>query len=382
MTKKTGLVLSGGGARGAYQAGVLCAVQEISESSGVPIRFDFLSGVSAGAINASSLASNCEDMKKATESLSKLWSEVSFDKVFSTDSLTMGKIGLRWMSELSLGGMTGTTPGKALMDTAPLRSLIHDNMDYAKVEKNINDGHLTALCITSIDYAKSATTTFVQGKNVLPSWDKGRKRSERTVISTDHIMASSAIPLLFPPVKVDDRFFGDGAVRNHAPCSPVIYLGAEKLLVIGVRLQSSTAYDQRADQNSNAPSVARVVNTILNGALMDSVEQDIERLRRLNDYALAIPPEQQKKVSLRPLDHLFISPSEDIGEMAVQKAQRLPRVVRYLMKGLGSLQDASEIISYLLFDSEFCADLIEVGRKDGLAHKEEILRLFSEQKPA
>ncbi|QDK36704.1 patatin-like phospholipase family protein [Bdellovibrio sp. NC01] len=375
--KKMGLVLSGGGARGAYQAGVLAAVQEISEKSGVPVKYDFLSGVSAGAINASSLASNADNLKVATESLAKLWSDVSFEKVFSTDSMTMGKIGLQWMSELSLGGMTGTTPGKALMDTAPLRQLIHSNMDYAKVEKNIDDGHLTALAITSIDYAKSATTTFIQGKNVLPSWDKGRKRSERTTISTDHIMASSAIPLLFPPVKVDDRFFGDGAIRNHAPCSPVIYLGAEKLLVIGVRLQSSTtAYEQRAAQYATAPSVARVVNTILNGALMDAVEQDVERLRRLNDYAIAIPPEQQRAVSLRPIDHLFISPSEDIGEMAVQKAQKLPRVVRYLLKGLGSLQDASELISYLLFEPTFCADLIEIGRKDGLSHKEELIKLL------
>lgn len=375
--KKMGLVLSGGGARGAYQAGVLAAVQEISEQSGVPVKYDFLSGVSAGAINASSLASNADNLKVATESLAKLWSDVSFEKVFSTDSMTMGKIGLQWMSELSLGGMTGTTPGKALMDTAPLRQLIHSNMDYAKVEKNIDAGHITALAITSIDYAKSATTTFIQGKNVLPSWDKGRKRSERTTISTDHIMASSAIPLLFPPVKVDDRFFGDGAIRNHAPCSPVIYLGAEKLLVIGVRLQSSTtAYEQRASQYATAPSVARVVNTILNGALMDAVEQDVERLRRLNEYALAIPTEQQRAVSLRPLDHLFISPSEDIGEMAVQKAQKLPRVVRYLLKGLGSLQDASELISYLLFEPTFCADLIEIGRKDGLSHKEELIKLL------
>lgn len=376
MPKKLGLVLSGGGARGAYQAGVLAGVQEISEKSGVPVKFDFLSGVSAGAINASSLASNCEDLKNATGLLTQLWSDVDFDKVFSTNSMTMGKIGLQWMSELSFGGLTGTTPGRALMDTSPLRDLIHSNMNYEKVEKNINEGHLTALCITSIDYAKSATTTFVQGKDILPSWDKGRKRSERTTISTDHIMASAAIPLLFPPVQIDDRFFGDGAVRNHAPCSPVIYLGAEKLLVIGVRLQTSTAYEERAGKNSTAPSVARVVNTILNGALMDAVEQDVERLRRFNDYALALQPEHQHRIPIRPLDHLFISPSADIGEMAAQKSYKLPRMIRYLLKGLGSLQDASEIISYLLFDSGFCADLIEIGRKDALSNKEELIQFL------
>lgn len=375
MSKKTGLVLSGGGARGAYQSGVLLAVQEISQSSGIPVKYDFLSGVSAGAINASSLAMNCDDMKVATENLAQLWSQLNFENVFSTDSMTMSKIGFQWLKELSIGGITGTTPGRSLLDTTPLRGLIHNNMDFNKVEKNISNGHLSALCITSIDYAKSATTTFVQGKDALPAWDKGRKRSERTTITTEHIMASSAIPLLFPPVKVDDRFFGDGAVRNHAPCSPVIYLGAEKLLVIGVRMQSSTAHEQRA-ANGTAPSVARVVNTILNGVLLDAVEQDVDRLRRLNEYAMAISPEQQGRVALRPLDYLFISPSADIGEMAVQKASKLPRVVRFLMKGLGSLQDASEIISYLLFDPEFCSDLIDIGRKDGLAHKEELIRFM------
>ncbi|WP_413558629.1 patatin-like phospholipase family protein [Bdellovibrio sp. HCB209] len=374
MAKKSGLVLSGGGARGAYQAGVLVAIYEIAKSSGVPLKFDLLSGVSAGAINAASLASNCNDFKHATDSLARLWSEVHFEQVFSTDSMTMGKIGFQWVKELSLGGIAGTTPGRGLLDTTPLRGLIHRNMDYDRVQANLEQGHLEALCITSIDYAKSATTTFVQSTETTATWDKGRKRSEHTGITTEHIMASSAIPLLFPPVKVGERFFGDGAVRNHAPCSPVIYLGAEKLLVIGVRLQSSTAYDLHAQSSQTAPSIARVVNTILNSVLMDAVEQDIEKLRRVNDYASAITPEQQKMVSLKPLEHLFISPSEDIGEMAVQKAAKLPRIIRYLMKGLGSMQDASEIISYLMFDPTFCSDLIEIGRKDGYAQKEELIK--------
>lgn len=376
MAKQFGLVLSGGGARGAYQVGVLAALQEISASSGVPVHFDYLSGVSAGAINACSLASNCEDYKNAASTLVHLWSHISAENVFSTDSITMGKIGFRWMSELSFGSLTGTTPGRSLLETAPLRKLIHENMDYAKVDKNIKDGRLKALAITALNYANSATVTFVQGQDALPAWDKGRKHSERTTIFTDHIMASSAIPLLFPPSQIDGRFFGDGAVRNHAPCSPVIYLGAQKLLVIGVRRQTQTAHEQRAHSNTAAPSVARVINTILNGALLDAVEQDVERLTRLNDYARILPPEMGQKIGLKPLDYLFISPSADIGEMAVQKAHKLPRLIRYLLKGLGSLEDASELISYLLFDSSFCTDLIEVGYKDGLAKKEELIQLM------
>jgi NTE family protein len=333
--------------------------------------------VSAGAINAASLANNSENLKYAVDTLCRLWCEIEFEKVFSTNSLTMGKIGFQWLSDLSMGALTGSTPGKALMDTTPLRGLISGNMDYSKIQKNLDAGHLKALAITAIDYAKSATTTFVQSRDEFAAWDKGRKRSEIATISTEHIMASSAIPLLFPPIKVGEKYFGDGAVRNHAPCSPVIYLGAEKLLVIGVRMQSATANEQRAYQETVAPSVARVINTIMNGALLDAVEQDIDRLRRLNEYALAIPPEQHKKVALRPLEYLFISPSMDIGEMAVQKAHRLPRMVRFLLKGLGTLNDASELISYLLFDSEFCADLITIGYRDGLANKEKLISLMN-----
>lgn len=376
MAKDLGLVLSGGGARGAYQVGVVKAAYEISKTSGVPLKFDYLSGVSAGAINASSLASNAENPQHAIDDLSRLWSEIAFEKVFSTDSLTMGKIGFQWFSELSLGGLTGTTPGKSLMNTEPLRELIHSNMNYDKVAENLRAGHLKALAVTAIDYTKSATTTFIQSHEEMPSWDKGRKRSEQSVITTDHILASSAIPLLFPPIKVGKTYYGDGAVRNHAPCSPVIYMGAEKLLVVGVRMQASTANEQRARRSDKAPSVARVINTIMNGALLDAVEQDVDRLRRLNQLAHAIPVETQDKMSLRPLDYLLISPSVDIGEMAVEKSHRLPRMVRFLLKGLGSLHDASELISYLLFDSEFCSNLVEIGYKDGLAHKEALIDLM------
>lgn len=376
MNKDLGLVLSGGGARGAYQVGVIMAAQQISHSSGVPLKFDYLSGVSAGAINASSLASNAENLHFATSELVRLWSELSFEKVFSTDSINMGKIGFQWFRDLSIGAMTGTTPGKSLMDTAPLRHLIHSNMNYAKVEENLRQGHFKGLAVTAIDYVQSATTTFIQGHKDIAPWDKGRKRSEFTRISTDHIMASSAIPLLFPPVKVGPRYFGDGAVRNHAPCSPVIYMGAQKILIIGVRMQRATAHEERAHQDQMAPSVARVINTVMNGVLLDAVEQDVDRLRRSNDLARMMSAEQRKMTSLRPVDYLLISPSADIGEMAVQKANKLPRMVRFLLKGLGSLQDASELISYLLFDPEFCADLIEIGYKDGLAQKEELLRLM------
>lgn len=208
-------------------------------------------------------------------------------------------------------------------------------------------------------------------------WDKGRKRSEKTVIEMEHVLASASIPLLFPPVKVKDKYYGDGSVRNHAPCSPSIYLGAEKLLIIGVRRMGRTAFEERAQLHADAPSVARVLNALLNGAIMDAIEQDIERLKRMNDYAKVLPIDQHELIGLKPLDYVFITPSADIGEMAVQMSRKLPGIVRYLMRGLGTLEDASEILSYLLFDPEFCTDLIHIGYDDGFRNKEALLKLLS-----
>ena len=377
MSDSIGLVLSGGGARGAYQVGVLSAISEILKKNKIQKRFDIYTGVSAGAINAAWLAAHAQDFHVATRKLNYLWSRIHSEQVFYTDAMNLGKIGLKWVGELSFGGVTGSTPGKALLDTAPLSQLLSSHLDFSKIDQNIDAGHLKALAITAVDYQTSDAITFVQGKDHLPVWNKARRRSERTQIGTNHIMASSAIPMLFPPIQVDDRHFGDGCVRNTHPCGPSIYLGAKKLIIIGVRKLNETADDRRAIAASGPPSVARVVNLILNAVLLDSVELDVERLERVNEFLRRVPAEHRSNLNYKPIDYAWISPSADIGAIAGSKANNLPRVIRYLLKGLGSLQDASEIVSYLLFDPAFCSQLIEIGYEDGIKQTEDILKIFA-----
>jgi NTE family protein len=377
MQRKTGLVLSGGGARGAYQVGVMAAVSDILKSSGIEFKFDYYSGVSAGAINASFLASKSDDLHSGCSQLVNLWKDLKSEDVFYTDAVNLGKIGLKWMGELSLGALTGTTPGRALLDTSPLRGLLEANLDYQAIERNLKEKHYSALAITAVDYQTSNSITFVQGRNDLPTWNKARKISEKADIRAEHILASSAIPLLFPPVQVDERWFGDGCVRNTHPCAPVIYMGAEKLMVIGVRQVGMSAYEERVLKSTLSPSVARVINVLLNAVLLDGIELDIERLIRVNNFIAKVPAEHRKELTYKPVDYFWISPSADIGEMAARKSSRLPRVIRYLIKGLGSLEEASEIVSYLLFDPSFCGQLIELGYEDAKKQEEEIKRFYS-----
>lgn len=378
MKPRVGLVLSGGGARGAYQVGVLSAVAKILkkhsfDSSPIAI----FSGVSAGAINASFLAGHSDDFFAATEKLVDLWSKLESTNVFHSDAMNLGKIGLSWMKELPFGAFTGTTPGLALLDTSPLRDLISSNLDFQRIQKCIDGGHMDALVLTSVDYHTSNSISFIQGREGLPRWNKSRRRAETATISVDHVMASSAIPMLFPPTRVDDRWFGDGCVRNSHPCAPSIYLGAERLLVIGVRRQTLTADDVRALTSDRAPSVGRVVNLLLNAVLLDGIELDVERLARVNEFVRRVPEEFHSKLNYRPINYAMVSPSADIGKIALGKSNRLPRMIRYLLKGLGNLEDASEIISYLLFDPQFCAQLIEIGIEDGMRQEEEIVKLFT-----
>lgn len=377
MSAKLSLVLSGGGARGAYQVGVIAAISDILQKHSIESRFHFYSGVSAGAINATFMATNAEDFHSASRKLVDLWSHIESDQVFYTDAVHLGKIGLKWMGELSLGGLTGTSPGRALLDTAPLSTLLKKNLELEKIAQNIKNGKLDGLAISAVDYQTSRSVSFVQGKEGLSSWNKYRRHSERAEIEVPHVMASSAIPLLFPPIQVDTRYFGDGCVRNTNPCGPSIYMGANKLVIIGVRKQGSTADEHRAILSDRAPTVARVLNVLLNAVLLDGVELDVERLQKVNDFINKTPTELRGQLLYKPIDYVWISPSKDIGEIAISRANRLPRIIRYLLKGLGTLEDASEIVSYLMFDPSFCSQLIEVGYEDAMAQKDELIKLHT-----
>lgn len=371
------LVLSGGGARGAYQVGVLNAIAEVAKKNKIDQPFQIYSGISAGAINASFMAAGADDFALTAQHLSKMWSSLTSDQIFKTDAVSLGKVGLKWMGELSFGSLTGTTPGKSLLETDPLRDLIRHNLNFSAIQKQINKGSLYALAITALDYKSSGAITFVQGNKDAPDWKRIRRHSEKSMIQTEHILASSAIPLLFPPTQIGTRYFGDGCIRNQTPLSPSLHLGAKDLFIVGVRMKDDTQSDQKEKSTPYPPSVARVINVLLNSVLLDGVDVDVERLHKVNEFVSRVPNELHERLNFKSVRQVYICPSEDIGAIASTMSSRLPRVIRYLLKGLGPLEDASEIISYLLFEPEFCQKLIEVGYSDGMKQVEEIEKFLT-----
>lgn len=371
------LVLSGGGARGAYQAGVLNATAEIASRLGQKRPFEIYTGASAGAINASFLASQADNFLQATENLAGLWGTLGSTQVFRSDALSLGKIGAKWMRDLPLGGMTGFSPGPSLLETNPLRELLQNNLDFSKINSHIQSGVLKALAVTAVDYHTSMAATFIQGSEDLSMWVRSRRFSQKADIHTEHIMASAAIPLLFPPIEIGGRFYGDGCLRNQAPLSPAIHLGATKLLVVGVRRQTDLNL-QNQSLELQIPTLARVINTLLNAVLLDGIELDVDRLKKINEFMERVPTELHHQMNFRKVDFTWIHPSVDIGQLAYDHAHKLPRFIRYLLRGLGPSEDSKEIISYLLFDPVFCQKLMDIGYDDAMNSKDEIERLLAE----
>ncbi len=375
--KKIGLVLSGGGARGAYQVGVLSAIAEISRDLGLKNPFAVYTGVSAGAINTAYLASGSQDFYETTQGLINLWTNLTADQVFYTDPISLGKMGFQWLEDISVGRLKGRSVDRSLLDTTPLRDLLKNNINFDQIQRNIASGKLRAAAVTTMDYQTATGVTFVQGAEDIKMWSKPRRYSERAQLRAEHVMASSAIPLLFPPVQVAMSFYGDGCIRNQSPCGPAIDLGAQTLIVIGVRKTVDVLEYEASTQHQNdllkPPSVAKVVNVLLNAVMLDGIEVDLERLEHINkliQHMDTTPHAKHKNASV--IDYCVISPSVDIAKVAQEYSQRLPRIIRFLIRTVGTLQDAKEIISYLLFEPEFCSRLIEIGYHDGLAQRDQL----------
>lgn len=371
------VVMSGGGARGAYQAGVLAGLADLGLiSDNAPLPFRILIGSSAGAINAAGMAAMAERPTDGVARLVKAWSEVEAQQVFRTDLRSLGGIGVSWARDLSFGGLTGKVSPKALLDTSPLRDTLDGWIPFNQISRNIKSGAVDALVLATTNLYTSTGIVFVEGADDRPLWRQRRRRIERTKIGVDHVMASSAIPLLFPPVHLEDRWFGDGSIRNTTPLSPAIHLGADRVLAISVREQGpdtevSTDRDQRP-----APSIAEIAGVLLDAVMLDAIEVDVDHSDRVNDSitrcAQPLPGQP-----FRWVDVLALHPSENISSLAAELVERLPRVVRYMMRGLGSEAAITELTSYLLFDPVFCGRLVDLGRRDVAANQDEIRSFFT-----
>jgi NTE family protein len=386
----TGLFLSGGGARGAYQIGVLRGLLAVTKRLGVEKPFQILSGVSAGAVNTAYLAARAADMTAGAEQLATFWSELHCDHVYRTDPWSLGEIGMHWaIDALSGGGRLGRK-SRALLDTAPLRQLLRQRIPFTAIQSNLAARHIDAVCVAATNYATTECVSFYMnsGASAVAPWRRSRRVGQPRDITDAEIMASAAIPLLFPPVQVGDSHFGDGCLRNSAPLSGTIHLGAQRLIVIGVRKAAGivpspetveettvqTAVEEMA--GDSPPSVARILNVVINAVLLDAIDADIERLARINRTVSLLC--SKGDTTLKHIDWLYFHPSVDLAQIAIEEAKSLPRLIRYLVAGLGSLQEASDLVSYLLFEPGFCTRLLELGYQDALAKESDIQRFFGE----
>ncbi len=366
---RIGLVLTGGGARGAYQAGTLRAVAEIASEIGIAQPFPIMTGLSAGAMNASYLAAYADDMLASTGRLVQIWNSLTTERVFRTSSFSLFRSGLKMLLEALSRGYLVRHGARGLLDTSPLRDLI-DSAPLRNIRQHIARGAMDAIAVTAINYSDGSSKTFFDSREYVEPWVRVRRWSEKTQITTDHIMASTAIPFLFPPSQVGDCSYGDGGVRNHAPLSPAIRLGAEKLIVVSVR----RAERGHGDDEVSQPSMGRVLSVLLNSILLDAVDVDAERLQRINQTLRHVSPGTD--LSLRPIEMLMLRPSEDIGKLAFQEAYTMPRGPRYLIGGLGSEKDSAGLISYLLFETPYLQRLCTMGYRDTLARKDEVAQFL------
>ncbi len=375
--KKVGLVLSGGGARAAYQVGVLKAISRLLPNEhGNP--FDIISGTSAGAINAVALASYAGHYRLGIRQLERIWKNFSCDQVFHSNFTSV----FSWSMKFFMNTLFNYKAGEpvSLLDNTPLKQLLKKFISFDNIQKAIDNKDLHALSVTASGYSTGESVSFFQGHNSLKNWQRLRRIGVRSRINLNHLLASSAIPTVFPAVKINREFFGDGAIRQLAPISPVLHLGANKILVIGV---SGDNHKRKPREiMTQYPSMGKIMNHMFNAAFLDSMESDVERLTRVNNTISKIPDEiiLSQGIPLRPVELLEISPSESIDDIAARHARELPRSLKFFFKtNTMGQKSSSGVLSYLLFERGFCRDLIQHGYEDAMKQKEEILRFFCEE---
>ena len=366
--KKIGLVLPGGGARAAYQVGVLKAISELIPDSNP---FSIISGTSAGAINASLLASRSQSLKESVEVLSGVWCNFKTNKVYRTETTVMLKSIFQWLLTVSSGGVLAKNP-KSLLDNSPLRQLLEDTINLEEIKNNIDKGNLGAFAITAASYSSKKSVTFFQSDEDDIDWERFLRVGVKTDILIDHLMASIALPLIFPAVKINNEYFGDGAMRQATPLSPAIRLGAEKLLIINT--DSKSPNNQLTD-NQIYPSIGEVGGYMLDALFTGGLLSDLERLDRINQIIenSGNNSVQTSNKKMKHLDYCVISPSKDIKKIAKEHYKDVPYSVKLLMKGLGlKNREESELLSFLLFESSFTSSLIQLGFEDGMTNQSEI----------
>ncbi len=367
---KTALVLSGGGARAAYQVGVLKAVAELIPDTGHN-PFQIICGTSSGAINAAKLASEADHFHGSVNSLDTLWSNLQSHNIHHVSVSAILKNLLKLFASFFHSGLSEGQP-LSLLDNEPLRQLLIHNLDMNRLKRMIDSGELHALCISALGYTSGHNISFIQGHDTIKGWKSARRCGVKTQLNFDHILASAALPAIFPAVRINREYFGDGALRQTAPLSSALNLGAKKLFIIGVSGNAKEVYQRESVLHS--PSLAQVMSQLLNSAFIDSLEEDVDMVKRINTFSKALSKEAQKRLKVNTVDVLVIEPSIKFDELAGQYIHNLPRSMRGLLKIIGAnpAGGGASLASYILFDREYCGVLINSGYEDAMAQAEKI----------
>ncbi|HKI85517.1 MAG TPA: patatin-like phospholipase family protein [Thermoanaerobaculia bacterium] len=369
------LVLTGGGARAAYQVGVLRTVWHNFPDAAPQV----ITGVSAGAINAAFLAAHPGDSRDAAQDLRDLWLDIGPEDVFQIGTGTLTSNFLRWGVRLLSGGSAKAPQVRSLLDTTPLRAFLERALsavdgEIAGISNNLEKGRLKAFALSGLNYGTGQTVTWVQGCEI-STWERPHRVSLKTRMTVDHVLASSSLPILFPAVNIQGNWYGDGGIRQSAPLSPPIHLGANRIIAVSTRYARSGG-EAALPVISGYPPPAQILGTMLNAVFLDMIDQDALRLTRFNALLNELP--EERRGGMRPIDLLVLRPSRDLGRLAAEYESKLPRTFRFLTRGLGTRETASpDLLSLLMFQSDYLAELIRVGERDTEARLDEIERLVT-----